>query len=97
MDYLAVERNKSINLLCMLYTINHLFILWVNNEAHAFVRICKLSFVRKALTGVCPNRNLEYCHLSESYFGILSFVRIVIWNIVICPNRILEYCHLSES
>ena len=35
--------------------------------------------------------------MSESYFGILSFVRIVFWNIVICPNPILEYCHLSES
>ena len=61
------------------------------------VRICKLSFVRKALAVICPNRILEDCHLSESYLGRLSFVRILFWNIVICPNRILEDCHLSES
>ena len=32
------------------------------------------AFVRIALTVICPNRFLEYCHLSESILGILSLV-----------------------
>ena len=34
------------------------------------------AFVRTALTVICPDR----------FFGILSFVRIVIWNIVNCTK-----------
>ena len=39
----------------------------------------------------CPNfQSLEYCHLSDSTFRILSFVRIGFHNIVICPKGIFR-------
>ena len=56
-------------------------------EAHAFVQISKSSFVRIFKVQnivICPNRFSEYCHLSESTFRILSFVRIDLGQ-VICP------------